>query len=123
MHSQKLLIVEDDPIHQELYIDFLPGDSQLMFCDRAFQAISLARLVMPAMIFVDLGLPGGDGIKVIEQLRQSISGPPPAILVVTGDTDPKRHQAALDAGAQQVVTKPMTEERLAEAISQLSSQS
>lgn len=117
--DQKLLIIEDDPIHQELYLDFLPDDSQLLFCDTALRAISLTRLITPDMIFVDLGLPDQDGIKAIAQLRQSLPGSRPAIIVVTGDTDPKRHQAAMDAGAQAVITKPMTEERLAEVMEQL----
>lgn len=59
----------------------------------------------PDLILLDLGLPDGDGIEFIRRIRGWSSVP---ILVVSGHGDEERKVAALEAGADDFITKPFS---------------
>lgn len=103
-----ILVIEDDPICQETYVEALASThSRVSFCSSKFSAKMAVGLFKPDTVFVDLGLSDGDGLQVISTLREELTGFNPRIFVVTGTTSPARHQAALAAGADQVMVKPI----------------
>ena len=57
----------------------------------------------PDLILLDLGLPDGDGIELIKMIREEYSTP---IIVLSARTDEKDIVLALDAGANDYITKP-----------------
>lgn len=63
---------------------------------------------------MDLGLPDGDGIELIEELRES--NPDISILVLTVDLNPKRIERALEAGANEVIGKESSIQTIVEAV-------
>jgi two-component system KDP operon response regulator KdpE len=73
------------------------------------EALEVAAKVKPELVVLDLGLPGFSGIQVIEGLRGWTDVP---ILVVSGRSDSSDKVNALDAGADDYVTKPFAIDEL-----------
>jgi DNA-binding response OmpR family regulator len=81
-------------------------------------AILAATETEPAVVVVDLDLPGGDGCGLIRRVRRVTK--PPAVVVVTAHTAPGVRRAALDAGAAAYLLKPADPTELARLVGQLS---
>jgi two-component system KDP operon response regulator KdpE len=73
------------------------------------EALAEARRRPPDAVILDLGLPDVDGIEVIRGLRGWSRAP---VIVLSGRTGPGDKIAALDAGADDYVTKPFSMEEL-----------
>jgi DNA-binding response OmpR family regulator len=67
----------------------------------------------PACVIVDIDLPDGDGIELLEQLR----GLP--VLALTGDRSVKRSAQALEAGADEVLPMAESVDRIVDVVRQL----
>jgi two-component system KDP operon response regulator KdpE len=72
-------------------------------------ALTEARQRPPDAVILDLGLPDLDGMEVIKKLRSWSKAP---VIVLSGRTGPGDKIAALDAGADDYVTKPFSMEEL-----------
>ena len=68
---------------------------------------------------LDLGLPDGDGVDVIRDLRQAGSGA--AVMVLSNTLDPTNLQRATDAGADEMLAKFATPDEIVGAIRRLGS--
>nr|WP_275984010.1 two-component system response regulator KdpE [Morganella morganii] len=98
------MIVEDEKGIRRLLRTALEGDSV-----RVFEAEDLARGLVeaatrkPDLVILDLGLPDGDGITFVQEFRQWSSVP---VLVLSARDSEHDKIAALDAGADDYMTKP-----------------
>ena len=81
----------------------------------ADSGIEMAEALKPDLILMDIGLRGKSGVAAT---REVMDVAPTKIIVVTAYGD-DRVQQAIDAGAQMVLMKPMLEEQLAQAITQV----
>ena len=99
-----VLIIEDEKGIRRLLRTALEGDSL-----RVFEAEDLARGLVkaatrkPDLVILDLGLPDGDGITFVQEFRQWSSVP---VLVLSARDSEHDKIAALDAGADDYMTKP-----------------
>jgi two-component system KDP operon response regulator KdpE len=101
-----VLVVEDEPAVAEVVATALRArgyDVEVAATGR--EALELASLAEPDVVLLDLWLPDIDGIEVCHQLRRWFANP---ILVVTADGDEDRKVTALDAGADDYLTKPFS---------------
>ena len=73
--------------------------------DTALRAEIEARSHKPDVLLIDLGLPDGDGLTVIRRVR---TWSPVPIVVLSARTMEEQKVAALDAGADDYVTKPFS---------------
>lgn len=106
MTATRILIVEDEaPIRRFLRVALEAEGHLVSEAATAREGIALAAREAPAAMILDLGLPDADGIAVLRAVREW-SGLPVLILSVRGDEAGKI--AALDAGAQDYVTKPFS---------------
>lgn len=104
MHQ--VLIVEDEPAIRGVLRALLEAESyRCIEADSAMRAEIEARSHKPDVLLVDLGLPDGDGITVIRRLR---AWSPVPIVVLSARTMEEQKVAALDAGADDYVTKPFS---------------
>ena len=118
MNDLKLLIVEDDSFHQVVYIEaFQNAGCHLTFCSTAALAVNLASSIEPDIIYMDLDLPDGDGVQVIDEIRRQKTGGTQRVVVVTASTDEAEHQRAMDAGADSVLVKPVSQAQLLATLS------
>ncbi|MCU1583494.1 MAG: two-component system response regulator [Microbacteriaceae bacterium] len=117
----KILVVDDDPqILKALRINLAARGYEVSLAESGPEALEVAESIRPELVLLDLGLPGFSGIRVIEGLRGWTDVP---ILVVSGRTDSADKVDALDAGADDYVTKPFAIDELLARIRALSRRS
>ena len=106
----RVLIVDDEPqILRALRINLLARQYEVVIAKDGTEALRLVRSERPDLVILDLGLPDIDGAEVIHQLR---AWSPVPIVVLSGRADSKDKVDALDAGADDYVTKPFNVEEL-----------
>lgn len=99
-----ILIVEDDPQIRRFLRATLDAEGyQYHESATAADGIVQAAARRPDLILLDLGLPDGDGLEVIAQVRQTSNLP---IVVLSARGQEKDKIAALDSGADDYVAKP-----------------
>ncbi|MFP1601054.1 response regulator [Microbacterium sp. 2216-1] len=100
----KLLIADDDPqLVRALRITLAAHGYDVVAAPDGAAAIQLAAQEHPDIVLLDLGMPQLDGVQVIHALRGWTTVP---IIVVSGRTGSADKVDALDAGADDYVTKP-----------------
>jgi two-component system, OmpR family, KDP operon response regulator KdpE len=106
----KVLVVDDEPqIVRALVTNLKVRGYEVEQATTGEDAISLAATTRPDLVIVDLGLPGISGVEVIEAIRGWSEMP----IIVLSVRDSERDKvAALDAGADDYVTKPFGIEEL-----------
>lgn len=106
----KILIADDDPqILRALRITLTAKGYEIVTATDGTRAIEAAIDHRPDLYMIDLGMPALDGIDVIEAVRGWSTAP---ILVVSGRTGAADKVDALDAGADDYVTKPFSIDEL-----------
>jgi two-component system KDP operon response regulator KdpE len=100
----KVLVVDDEPqIVRALRINLSARGYQVLTAHDGASALRAAAEAKPDVVVLDLGLPDLDGTDVIAGLRGWTTVP---ILVLSARTDSSDKVEALDAGADDYVTKP-----------------
>src|SRR5512139_4242823 len=100
---QKILIVDDErPIRRFLSAS-LSGLYTVLEAENGSKAIEMAAFHHPDVILLDLGLPDMDGTVVTSRLREWTDVP---IIVISVRDSEQDKVAALDAGADDYLTKP-----------------
>ncbi|MBF4636183.1 response regulator [Agreia pratensis] len=106
----KILIADDDPqILRALSVTLRARGYDVATARDGAEALNAAIDQHPDLVMLDLGMPKLNGIEVIEGLRGWSQVP---ILVVSGRTDGAEKVLALDAGADDYVTKPFAIDEL-----------
>jgi two-component system, OmpR family, KDP operon response regulator KdpE len=104
MGNATVLLVEDDPsIAQFVAASLSASGLRPVTATTAAQGLEEARTQPPSLVIVDLGLPDLDGVELIARLRERTATP---ILVLSARTNEAQKIAALDAGADDYLTKP-----------------
>jgi DNA-binding response OmpR family regulator len=113
----KILIVEDDADIRTLLATRLKiAGYEPAFATDTPTALGIARKEQPDLILLDLGLPGGNGLVVLERLR-SIAPLATIPVIVVSARDPYTHEARLlAAGARAFIRKPIDTDELLAAI-------
>lgn len=106
----KILVADDDPqMLRALRITLGARGYQVVTASNGTEAVNAAVEQTPDLFMLDLGMPSLDGIEVIQALRGWTQAP---ILVVSGRTGAADKVEALDAGADDYVTKPFSIDEL-----------
>ena len=100
----RVLIADDDPqLVRALRITLASHGYDVVAAPDGAAAVALAAKLPPDLVMLDLGMPRLDGVGVIRALRGWTTAP---IIVVSGRTGSADKIEALDAGADDYVTKP-----------------
>ncbi len=106
MKSYLIQIIEDDPsVKKLLEITFREYGFNHISCENKKNAMIMFLSHNPDLVIVDLGLGDGDGKEFIKQVREISKLP---IVVLSARHDEKEIIAALDAGADDYITKPFS---------------
>jgi len=106
--SPRVLVVEDDPETRHFYAGLLAADGfQTEEAHNGFQAFAKAIETRPDLVLTDIAVPGLDGIELCRRLRADPQTRGVRILAVTGYEDRHYPDRAIDAGADQVLLKPV----------------
>src|SRR5213080_1772572 len=113
--GREVLVVEDERATQELIRavveDLLGGRARI--CDSGEHCLQLARERTPALVLLDLMLPGLSGWEVARRLRQDPRTSSVPIIAVSALSRPQERESALHAGCDAYVAKPFTPDELA----------
>ncbi|KJS74911.1 MAG: histidine kinase [Comamonadaceae bacterium BICA1-1] len=113
-----LLYVEDNPANLEL-VELIIGrraDLRLLGAADASLGIEFARVYQPAVILMDINLPGISGIEAMKILRADPSTAHIPIIALSANAVPRDIQRALDAGFFNYLTKPIKVNQLMDAL-------
>jgi two-component system, OmpR family, KDP operon response regulator KdpE len=106
----RILVVDDEPqILRALRINLRVRDYDVHVAATGTEALEVAGRYPPDLVILDLGLPDLDGVEVIQGLRGWTKAP---IIVLSGRADSVDKVEALDAGADDYITKPFGVEEL-----------
>jgi two-component system KDP operon response regulator KdpE len=106
----RVLVVEDDPqLVRALVINMRARQYGVDAAPDGATALRLAAMRQPDVVMLDLGLPDMDGVDVIKSLRGWTRVP---ILVLSARQASDEKVAALDAGADDYITKPFSMDEL-----------
>lgn len=104
--SHAILIVDDEPQLRHVLCTMLTIEGfRVIEAETAERALIEARSHKPDLVLLDLGLPDADGEAVVKAVRRWSSMP---IVVLSARVDEAQKVRALDAGADDYVTKPFS---------------
>ena len=110
MNNPVVLVIEDDaPVRNLIVTTLKTHDYRYLTAKNGAEATMMASSHNPDVLFLDLGLPDMDGIDVIRQVRSWSNMP---IIVISARSDDADKIEALDAGADDYLTKPFSVEEL-----------
>lgn len=110
MNKFQILVVEDDlPIRNLIATTLKTHDYKYLLAGNGEEAIMQAATYRPDVLFLDLGLPDMDGVDIIKKIREWSNMP---IIVISARSEDEDKIEALDAGADDYLTKPFSVEEL-----------
>lgn len=102
--TDRVLVVDDDPaLARALAINLRAHGYQVVVAHDGRQALAEMARAHPAVVVLDLGLPDMDGVEVLAGIR---GWSPVPVIVLSARATSAEKVAALDAGADDYVTKP-----------------
>jgi len=105
-----ILIVDDEPqIRRLLTVTLEANGYRVLSAVNGQEGLVLAAQHKPALVILDIGLPDSSGQAVLQRLREWSTAP---VIVLSVRDDEKGKVAALDAGADDYVTKPFNTDEL-----------
>ena len=106
MNNPKILVVEDDASVRNLITTTLrSNDYRYITAPNGASAILSASSQQPDIVLLDLGLPDLDGVEIIRRIRSWSQMP---IIVISARSEDSDKVSALDAGADDYLTKPFS---------------
>jgi two-component system, OmpR family, KDP operon response regulator KdpE len=106
----RVLVVDDEPqIVRALSINLRARHYELTTAGSGAEALEVAARRRPDVVILDLGLPDLDGVDVVRGLRGWSTAP---IIILSGRSDSTDKVDALDAGADDYLTKPFAVDEL-----------
>lgn len=108
MNNDKIVVVEDDPLISKLLERVLHDEGfSVVVAETLKKGLIVCATHKPDLIILDLGLPDGDGMELLDAYRKHNSVP---VIVVSARDNEKSKVEALDAGADDYLTKPFSSE-------------
>ena len=119
MDKKKILIVDDNADTRLILSARLKAHYHTIFAADALQAMSVALKERPDAILLDLGLPGGNGLIVLQRFKANtaLSGIP--VIIVTAEDPLVVEARTIEAGADAFLQKPVDQDKLMAAVQQV----
>ncbi|MFT3906564.1 MAG: response regulator transcription factor [Steroidobacteraceae bacterium] len=117
---QSILIVEDHPATRTAVTALLRQafpQSQVLSADCAEAAFAICELTVPALVIMDIGLPGMNGVEATRRIKQQF-GATRVVMLTHSDMDVFRH-GAVAAGASAFVSKQQVHAQLIDVLHSL----
>ena len=107
----KVLVVDDELAIRELLDIFLTGEEyEVILASNGEEALELVEKEQPKAVLLDIKMPGINGIEVCRRLKAKDKSKFIPIIMITASMDHRTE--AVEAGADDIVTKPFNMEQL-----------
>ncbi|MEM0952962.1 MAG: EAL domain-containing protein [Pseudomonadota bacterium] len=107
-HKPKVLVCDDDTTVRMLTRSCLEADNMVVIeAASGPEAVEVFLAERPDLVFLDVEMPGMDGLEVCRRIRELPQGENVPIMIVTGSDDRRSIDEGFDAGATQYKTKPV----------------
>jgi two-component system cell cycle response regulator DivK len=117
MAGERVLIVDDNPINLKLARLILDGEGYLIeTAGGAEEALAVLESFAPALILMDVQLPGMDGLSLVRKLRDDVRFSQTFIIAFTAYAMKGDEEKSLAAGCDDYVTKPIHPDALLEIV-------
>ena len=111
--GERILVVDDEPDIVALVVYHLAkAGFKISTASNGADALRLAQQDRPALVVLDLMLPGMSGLEVLDQLRADESGQDIAVLLLTARREEPDRIKGLSSGADDYLTKPFSPQEL-----------
>ncbi len=120
MAKASILIADDDREVARLLSSHLKGKGfDVAFAYDSMQTIMAVRRAPPDVLVLDIKMPGGSGVDVLQKLKASAKTHLIPVIVISASTDPRLPQKVKDLGAEEFFLKPFELEQLDRALYRL----
>lgn len=112
-NNTKILIVDDDPRNLKVLEVMLHAQGHgTLRANSGKDALQLAMQELPDLILLDVMMPDMNGFEVVERLKSTPPTSSIPIIMITSLDDRESHQYALQAGADEFISKPVNQAEL-----------
>ncbi len=117
MPMEKIMVVEDDPdVQRALVLRLHAYGYRVITAEDVASALMFARHEHPALLVVDVRIPGGDGFQVVERIRRVPNMAETPVLLITASRIPGLRERAAKLGAAALLEKPFESAKLIAAV-------
>ena len=117
MAGERILLVEDDEMNMKLVRDVLQATGYATLeATSGEEAIEVARTHAPALVLMDVRLPGIDGIEALARLRRDEQTTSITVLALTAQAMIGDREQFLDAGFDGYLAKPVDVDELIQTV-------
>ena len=112
-----ILVAEDDRMLSKMMCTILKEGGHI--CTPAFDAMQAVMYVMkqpPDVVLLDINMPGGTGLGVLQKLKQSSRTKFVPVVVISGSVDPEMPGQVVALGAAKFLSKPIEPDALLQAV-------
>jgi diguanylate cyclase len=118
--GKKLLLVEDDAVSRKLMELILNKEGyEMITASNGLEGLRKARLESPALLILDVMLPGLDGFEICYRLRNDPATANLPILILSAKSQDSDKNSALQVGANAFLSKPVDRLVLLDTVAQL----
>lgn len=118
--KEKILIVEDNPLHMRLIEMTLRGKNYtLLKATDGQEALNIARKERPDLIVMDIRLPKINGVEVAKKLRENPAFSHTPIIAITAYAMKGDRERVIESGCDVYLSKPINTRELPQVIAQV----
>ena len=116
-----VLVVDDDPFIRKLIVKTLEGVAEFALHEApdGEEAVRMARVLSPRLVFLDIDMPVLDGIEACRKMRSEPSMASAKIVMLTATAEDSARVRAQEAGADFFLTKPFSPLELLRLVAEL----
>jgi two-component system cell cycle response regulator DivK len=116
---KKILVVEDNPDNAQLLEDILGAKGyDLTIVDRGDRALDEVSRIKFDIVLLDIQLPDTDGLNVVKKIRENPETNEIPVIAVTAYGEDFQKEAAIEAGFDEYITKPIKNVELVKTVEQ-----
>lgn len=112
MKRPTVLIVDDESYIREFLAQILSEHIRIAFAKDGSEALEMAKSIKPAIIVLDVLMPGQNGIETCKKLREQRESEEIPVIMLTAVNEPEQRIKAFNAGADDYLAKPFLPEEL-----------
>ncbi len=116
----RMLVVDDsDVILHALRHFFEDYNFEVITCSDGLEGLKKAVEIRPNVIFLDLMMPNFDGLKMLQVKKVLMEIKDIPVIVISANTDRRNVLAAIEAGADRVISKPLQKETIIRCVNEV----